>query len=149
MSRPQKINEVPIAPFDLRELGPTHVDELTRRLGGKPYRVAPGAAVDKRATIDPTPCPSCGGVVEWAATSKRTAKGLERYAFARCRRHPDHRWGFRGTPHDDVVATPAAVRAELGGATISATLDAQISELRDRLEKLEEMRRVARDLGLS
>lgn len=148
MSRPLKTNEVPIAPFDLRDTGPLHVDVATKRLGGRQFRLAPGAKVDLRATIDPHPCPECGGAVEWASTSKRTAKGLERYVFARCRKNQAHRWGFRAPgegAHTDIEVTPQAI-AEAGG--IGEIIDQKIKKLGEEIRKLEEMRKVARSLGL-
>jgi predicted RNA-binding Zn-ribbon protein involved in translation (DUF1610 family) len=144
MARPLKINEVPVAPFSLREAGPLQVDAATRKLGGKQYRLAPGAKVDPRATIDPNPCPECGGQVEWAATSRRTDKGLERYVFARCRRNQNHRWGFRA-PHagEDTVATPQAV-----GAPLVDAIEKELRDLDERRAKLEEMRELAKKLAV-
>lgn len=115
--------------------------EAAEKKLGRPFRIAPGAKVDLRATIDPRPCPECGGTVEWAATSRRTAKGLERYVFARCRKNQAHRWGFRA-PHEngDVEVTHAP--------SLTAAIDAQLSELEEKKKKLEEMRALALKLSV-
>jgi energy-coupling factor transporter ATP-binding protein EcfA2 len=117
MPRTPKTNEVPIAPFNLRETGPLLLTDAFERLGKRWYVFATGAAAEPNATIDRDPCPDCKALntaspVEWAATVKygptfkTNPKDLARYVYARCSRFPkSHRWGFRGP----VADKPAAV----------------------------------------
>lgn len=146
MPRPLKLNEIPVAPFNLREIGPLHVAEAERRLRGKAYRAATGAKIDPRATIDPSPCPACASQVEWASTTKRSPAGgiVERYLYARCRGKTPHRWDFRHKGEGAVVPpTPPAARE---GGMLTAWLDAQIEEYRAKIDKLAQIRRLASEV---
>lgn len=86
-------NTLPIAPFSLRETGPIAQAKLTKKVGF--FRFAHGTGADRRATLDPTPCPHCRGKVEWALTYRRERGDVVPYIYARCRNAPkSHRWDF-------------------------------------------------------
>lgn len=153
MSRPYKLNQTPTAPFNLRELGPMKLAEVNRRIAGT-YRTARGAKPDGRATVDPSPCPHCGSLVEWSATSKRGAKGENvRYIYARCRANRNHRWSFDGptlisnmderrvTPPTPPVARPSA------GSAMSAWIADRKTVLEAELMKLSQIETLAQEVG--
>jgi hypothetical protein len=164
MPRPVKINEVPTAPFSLRETGPLHVDEIASRLGNKPYRTAATGKPDTKATVDPTPCPQCHAHVEWALTSKRNPAGgmVERYVYARCRGKAQHRWDFRHhsasaphptTTHEGAVEVkppmpPMPSRPGAPGTdALTRWIDAQLARLSAEVERLAQIRKLAGEIG--
>lgn len=141
MSRPFKLNDTPTAPFSLRELGPMKMTEVSKRLGAATYRTARGAKPDGRATVDPKPCPHCGSLVEWATTAKRTKSGtFERYIYARCRGHKQHRWSFTGESLIDAalaaVPAPTPPVPNVGSKAMSQWIAARIAALNAELTKL-------------
>lgn len=153
-------NTLPVAPFNLRERGPTSHAELTKELGF--YRFAHGVGADYRATVDPAPCPHCQGKVEWALTYKRDESGAELkfvpYLYARCRRSPkSHRWDFThwvavGKPDSvgeimPVEATPAPMpKPSIGTATVFTWVDRRVATLQQELEQLNKIRSLANEL---
>jgi hypothetical protein len=142
MSRPFKTNEVPTAPFNLRDEGPLEATALLRRLHGKEPRIANAAAQDTRATVDRDPCPQCGALVEWAYTAKRDTRGkLIRYVYARCRGPARHRWSLQHP--GEATTTPqgvAPVPAPKAGPEAVAWIDAQLRALHEKEEELARLR---------
>lgn len=158
MSRPFKLNDTPTAPFSLRETGPLKLTEIAKRLGGATYRTARGAKADGRATVDPTPCPHCRSLVEWATTGKRNAKGgFDRYVYARCRGHKQHRWSFAGeqvspTPptasqiDTALMNVPPPPRPSVGANLMGEWIAARIVALEAELAKLHTIETLAQEV---
>lgn len=165
-------NPIPVAPFNLREQGPTSQAELTKRVGF--FRFAHGTGADRRATIDRDPCPHCRGKVEWTLTYRREAGEVVPYIYARCRSSPkSHRWDFthwkpaRGVPQTATQAK-ALLKASLGPARAAQTkrpsppppprpsvgsdlmaswLDKRIEVLSVELDKLSKIRALAGEVN--
>ncbi len=135
MSRPEKTNTVPVAPFSLREKGATPALELEEMLG-KGFRIAYGASLDPRATVDPTPCPHCQAKVEWAATTRHK----ERYVYARCR--GKHRHVFSNAEGSVVDVQISAPRPSLG---MTRWLAAKTGELQEQMTKLQAIAKMISD----
>lgn len=156
MSRPFKLNDTPTAPFSLREVGPLKLQEITKRLGTATYRTARGAKPDGRATVDPKPCPHCNSLVEWATTGKRNAKGtFDRYVYARCRGHKQHRWSFSGMEASPTPPRPSAIDSELasvpprpsaGAQIMGSWIESRINALATELKKLELIKTLAQEV---
>lgn len=159
MSRPMKVNEVPVAPFNLRELGPMKVGEIELKLQ-KPFRAAGGADIDTRATVDKDPCPDCGALVEWAYTSKRDDKGDSvRYVYSRCRGKNRHRWDFRHA-HPSPPMTDVEIKAEnlpsgpippprpsAGYDVMSRWINGQLEILARRMDQLKQIQELTREVS--
>lgn len=157
MSRPFKLNNTPTAPFSLRELGPMKLSEVAKKLHGNTFRTARGAKADGRATVDPTPCPHCKALVEWATTGKRTAKGgFERYVYARCRGNKQHRWSFNGVESNPTPPHPSQIDAALaqvpapspttGAQLIDGWIEARIKVLEAEIAKLRQIETLAHEV---
>lgn len=159
MSRPFKLNDTPTAPFSLREHGPMKLTEVAKRLNGASYRTARGAKPDGRATVDPTPCPHCRSLVEWSTTAKRNARGgFDRYVYARCRGHKQHRWSFAGeqeiapTPPDasalDTALANVSVppRPSVGANLMGEWIAGRIASLEAELAKLHTIETLAQEV---
>lgn len=150
MSRPMKMNETPVSPFNLREIGPLSVSEVSRMLKGASYRTASGAKADTRATIDPNPCPHCGSNVEWALTSKRNPAGgmIDRYVYARCRGRAQHKFSFRpgnAVPHAvPVVAIPAPRPSN--PAVLTTWIESQRKRISSELDRLDQIGKLAEEI---
>lgn len=168
MPRPYKLNETPTSPFSLRETGPLAESAVSKRLNGRTYRTAPGKVADTRATVDPTPCPACGSLVEWALTAQRDPAGAPiRYVYARCRAHPDtHRWGLRS--HTGVALRGAEVihhalhptpptqaqreaipppRPSAGAEIMASWIESRIQALAVEMEKLKQIKTLASEIA--
>lgn len=144
-----KRNRTPVAPFSLRERGPQSEASLKKTLGE--FRYARGVGADRRATVDPSPCPDCGGKVEWALTYRRQGAVIVPYVYARCRTAPKaHRWDFTHwkapvrsaqrkapvpAPRPSIPDPRPSVGADLMGAWIEKRIDTLSTEL-DRLTKI-------------
>lgn len=141
-------NALPVAPFNLRERGPVAQAALTKEVGF--FRFAHGVGADRRATVDPKPCPTCRGKVEWALTYKREGKDAVPYIYARCRTSPkSHRWDFS---HFEAKPVPPMKRAareytpprpSVGTELMASWIDKKIETLSAELEKLAKIRQLA------
>lgn len=147
-----KKNLVPVGPFNLRVRGPQRLGDLPKGI-----RYAHGKGADRRATIDPEPCPGCGGKVEWTLTYKRDGEVVTPYLYGRCRTSPkSHRWDFthwvpekrsarvyaKPTPPTPVVPPPRASPAK----KLAGWIDSRISVLTEEIEKLKKMGELANDV---
>lgn len=155
MARPFKLNDTPTAPFSLREVGPLKMTEVSKRLNGATYRTARGAKPDGRATVDPKPCPHCGSLVEWSTTGKRNAKGgFDRYVYARCRGHKQHRWSFQGAeakptpPQVSQIETALGKIPRPGTKAMDAWITERIAALNAELTKLQQFQTLSHELGI-
>jgi len=164
-------NTLPVAPFNLRELGPTSQANLTKRVGF--FRYAHGVGADKRATLDPAPCPHCKGKVEWALTYRREGGEVVPYIYARCRTAPKtHRWDFThwkpapGTPKTEEQTrtllkssikmaraaqtkrpTPPEPRPSVGTELMSSWIEKRITLLSAELDRLTKIRALAGEVS--
>lgn len=151
-------NDSPVAPFSLRIAGPMAQAALTAQIGF--FRFAHGKGPDKRATLDPEPCPHCSGKVEWAMTYKR--EGFRKdgrtnyvpYIYARCRSAPkSHRWDFthwqgssvRPTPPTPVVPPPRPSTA-ITDAVMMKWIEKRVISLSADLEKLQQIAALTSDV---
>lgn len=152
-------NQMPVAPISLRLSGPQLMADLKKRYPG--FRFAHGLGTDRRATVDPTPCPECNGKVEWALTYRREQGVVVPYIYARCRNAPkSHRWDFthwvpettqpaqaRMAANIKRPATPPAPRPSAGTELMSSWLDKRIAVLSAELEKLSKIRALAGEVA--
>lgn len=165
-----KKNPLPIAPFNLRETGPLAQADLTKRVGF--FRFAHGVGADRRATLDPKPCPHCKGKVEWTLTYRREAGAVVPYIYARCRSAPkSHRWDFThwkpakaaqrarlgmaanvkrpsppAAPRVEVVSVPPP-RASIGTDLMAGWLDKRLDMLTSEVDKLMKIRALAAEVA--
>lgn len=166
-------NETPIAPFNLREQGPTAEAKLKKTVGG--FRYAHGKGADRRATLDPSPCPHCKGRVEWALTYRRERGEVVPYVYARCRNAPKtHRWDFshwvpakaapapvKRTPQtaremvtvleESIATAPGAKtpapRASIGNDLMTGWLDRRLEVLTVEVDRLQKIRALATEVA--
>lgn len=137
-----KKNKMPIAPFNLREQGPTSEADLKKQHGY--FRYAHGKGADRRATLDRDPCPHCKARVEWTLTYKREAGAVVPYVYARCRAAPkSHRWDFtHWSPKTKPVISPKSETPEIPAPhpSVDNWIDVRITTLQTELEKLQKIR---------
>lgn len=130
-----KPNNVPVAPFNLRDMGPMKPSELSEKLGGAEYRT--GA----NPTLDKDPCPFCHARVEWHPTSHKEGTQVVRYIYARCSGAAAHTWGFR-----DIRPTPPKMPfspRDLSAPDLMRWVEDQLIELAKEAEKLKQIKALA------
>lgn len=162
MPRKSKPNQFPVANWNLRVTGPMPEAEMLKQLAPNRPRIAMGKSPDTRATIDKDPCPDCGAVVEWAATTRRSPEGRSvKYVYARCRGGEQHRFTVGPeaiTPpvepphlpyevpkgfHSDEIPTP---RPSAGATLMGHWIDSQIQNLAGQMEKLKKIQELAKEV---